>query len=505
MWTSGAHCIARIRAVHAGWDAVVPVTPDLPCDLGQEKSWQISVRVVGDQKKVSDPVSSVGCMDKGAAQIAEDAVAEAWSALAPVNTSLSLAELDEKELLDLVADTQRLATRAKAAALVLLAELDRRGTCETTFGVGTASWLADQTKLAHATARAEVRTARELTDTTPVVADALCCAELTLDHAKAIVYGLGIVPLNLPADEDQKVQRTLVAFARSFTPLEVRRLTNHAVQVCAPDLVDDYQARLLAAQEAAAKRSQSLHWQWTEHGTLRLRGLFSSADGDKLIAAIAAVATSGPTGDDQRDEHPAPLSARRADALVEIVDRYAATGAAPNKGGDRPRITVLIDHQALVSGLGAASLLGSGESLSVSAMRHLACDAGILPIVCDSSSAILDVGRTKRLFTGTLRAGILVRDRGCTFPGCPRPTIDCDIHHIVPWWAGGATSMANAATLCPHHHKIVEPQPNAPPGSRWEVELDSHGLPQYRPPKALDPERQPRQHSRFAVQNLPAA
>lgn len=445
-------------------------------------------------------------MEDNAAKVAADAVATAWAALEPVNRSLAFAELDDKQLLGLVAETQLLATRARAAAMVALAELDRRAVCETSFGVDTAAWLADQTKLARGTARAEVRTSRELVDTTPVVTDALCRAELTLEHAKAISYGLNVVPLDLPADKERGVQETLVACARDFTPTEVRRLTNHAVEVCAPDRVEEYLARRLDAQERAARQNRTLSWQWTEFGTLRLRGAFSAEAGERLITAIAAATVNvEPVGDDTKGEPPLPLSARRADALVSIVGRYAATGAAPNKGGDRPRICVVVDHDTLVSGVGQASLVGSDEPLSVSALRRIACDADILPIVMGRKSAILDVGRAQRLFTGTLRAAIVVRDGGCTFPGCDGPPIDCEIHHIVPWWAGGRTCLSNGVTLCPHHHRVVEPQPNAPPGSRWEVQLDEWGLPQYLPPRTLDEKRRPRQHARFRAQGLAAS
>ncbi|PKQ19038.1 MAG: hypothetical protein CVT66_11615, partial [Actinobacteria bacterium HGW-Actinobacteria-6] len=35
---------------------------------------------------------------------------------------------------------------------------------------------------------------------------------------------------------------------------------------------------------------------------------------------------------------------------------------------------------------------------------------------------------------------------GCTFPGCDaRPTM-CEAHHVVPWWAGGATALSNLAS-----------------------------------------------------------
>ena len=85
----------------------------------------------------------------------------------------------------------------------------------------------------------------------------------------------------------------------------------------------------------------------------------------------------------------------------------------------------------------------------------MACDADLIPVVLGGASEPLDVGRAKRLFTGGLRTAIIHRDRHCTFPGCDRPPDWCDAHHVKPWWAGGETTLTNAALLCARHHTIV--------------------------------------------------
>ena len=89
-------------------------------------------------------------------------------------------------------------------------------------------------------------------------------------------------------------------------------------------------------------------------------------------------------------------------------------------GGDRPRVTVLVTYDDLLRGVAGATLLGSNTRISPSEARRLACDADILPAVMGSNSPILDLGRTTRLFTGDLRQAIVLRDRGCVFPGCHR-------------------------------------------------------------------------------------
>ena len=144
---------------------------------------------------------------------------------------------------------------------------------------------------------------------------------------------------------------------------------------------------------------------------------------------------------------------------MTIVHGYLAAGDGPRRGGDRPRITVLLDYDTLAAQVGAGTLVDSGQRLPAGELRRLACDADILPVILGSDSQLLDVGRTTRLFSGDLRQALVTRDRGCVFPGCARTSADCDAHHLVPWWAGGPTSLENGALVCPTHHRLVEPDP----------------------------------------------
>ncbi|MGY1796154.1 HNH endonuclease signature motif containing protein [Geodermatophilus sp. SYSU D00525] len=54
-----------------------------------------------------------------------------------------------------------------------------------------------------------------------------------------------------------------------------------------------------------------------------------------------------------------------------------------------------------------------------------------------------------------IRRAAELRDGGCVFAGCGAPTWWCDIHHLVHWIDGGATSLENSALLCERHHAKV--------------------------------------------------
>jgi hypothetical protein len=176
------------------------------------------------------------------------------------------------------------------------------------------------------------------------------------------------------------------------------------------------------------------------------------------------------------------------DALVEACRLLAGTDVLPTSHGATPRIAVTIDFDQLrdqLQGHPGAGMLDLGGSLSESSVRRLACDADILPMVLGSASQVLDVGRLHRLVPVALWLVLVARDRHCAFPGCTRPPIACDAHHIEHWADDGVTSLANLVLLCRRHHTIIHTTP-------WEVRLDPlDQRPEFLPPASLDPERRP--------------
>ncbi|HEY3409371.1 MAG TPA: DUF222 domain-containing protein, partial [Propionicimonas sp.] len=165
-------------------------------------------------------------------------------------------------------------------------------------------------------------------------------------------------------------------------------------------------------------------------------------------------------------------------------------------GGDRPRIVITLPYDKLLADCRDARLLTTGDKIDPGTTRRLLCDADLMPAVLGGPSEILDVGRSQRLATPTLRAALELRDGGCVFPGCTTPARDCDAHHITPWWTGGPTALSNLALLCAHHHGTIEPS-HDPDADRWNVQLRHDGVPEIIPPLRVDPNQRPRLHARF--------
>ncbi|MFF0271633.1 DUF222 domain-containing protein [Kribbella sp. NPDC004536] len=137
-------------------------------------------------------------------------------------------------------------------------------------------------------------------------------------------------------------------------------------------------------------------------------------------------------------------AARGTGACGEVVPGFGA----------KANITVTIDLDDLKTA--TADAIGHtvySNGLSAAAIRRLACDANVIPIVLGSRSEPLDVGRCERLVTKGIRRALNTRDRGCVV--CGAPPVMCDAHHLTHWIDGGVTAVWNLALLCRRHHTDV--------------------------------------------------
>ena len=192
--------------------------------------------------------------------------------------------------------------------------------------------------------------------------------------------------------------------------------------------------------------------------------------GDPTSEYGASDPDCGMDGKDARDH-----GARTWDALVETCQLALDAEVLPEDHGHKPRVAVTVGLDALRTQTGAATL-DTGGSLSAAAVRRIACDADILPVVLGGPSAVHDSAASQRLVTAALWAVLKVRDRHCAFPGCRQLPIACDAHHIIHWADGGPTTLWNLVMLCRAHPRVIHHTP-------WQVRLNPHdGLPEFLPP-----------------------
>jgi hypothetical protein len=257
--------------------------------------------------------------------------------------------------------------------------------------------------------------------------------------------------------------------------------------------------------EADAHASRSLSFAVTRH-TVILAGELPRLEGELVMAAIDSVAERLRSTADH-----VPATARRADALVQLVNDAHAAQLLPSRAGLPVALTVTLDRTELGDPLWIS---GRGHLLTRAESRWACCDAAVTPVLVDrdgrevvgasvaagdagvagariaalaaamfSTRMPLAVGRTQRTASAAQRRALSVRDGGCIIPGCDVPADACQTHHLVEWAEGGPTDLENCVLLCWAHHRQVDlgmwtitrgrpeqamsPGPGAPPGTRW--------------------------------------
>lgn len=431
------------------------------------------------------------------------ACAEVRAAATSVNGpgQACLWQLTGKEKLAMVEESMRARASWDAVVAQMIGELERDQVCMAECGVRTTAWLRSTRMMSLGTARRAVMTGAALVGRFGATAAAMATGEISHEQAQAVVRTLDELPPDFCTDQVKAGEATLLGFARQFDPKGLDRCATTLINTIAPEIAEMKDAQRLERQEREAQRTKFLRFGSDGHGSMYFSGNAPIAEGEAFRTLIESLAKADRTGADLAGGAGDVRTAdqRRLDALMEVIRRYTTSGEGPANGGDRPRVNLLLDLRTLTEGLKPAVLLDSGEQISAELARVLACDADILPIVCNGASQPLDVGRQQRMFTGALRSALAVRDRGCAFPGCDRPPRDCDGHHLVPWWENGPTSIANGALLCRFHHNQVEPKNRTfiQEHQQWSMRMSLDGWPEAIPPTYVDGDRRPQRHERF--------
>lgn len=414
----------------------------------------------------------------------------------------------------------RLVAQAQAVALSLLGELDARGLSGEAGAASTQAWVAGRLRLRPQQAKRDVMVAQLLHNAETAAAAAsgaavagdaavlldaipepvegaalrrsLAAGGVHLDQAAVIATALTELPDDAETSTRVLAEELLVAEAAQHDPVALARLGHRIAERVDPDAADRSIAEQLAGEERQARQLRSGTRFADGHGSVFYKFRVPVGDDAWIWPILDTLAAPDPAGDgisiggaDTRGPQQ-----RLADAFVEAMRRVGLDGGLPSKGGDRPRALLTMDYNDLKAGLGAATMVDTGDQLDPGSMRHLACDAHIIPQVLDGQSQLLDQGRAVRTANGPLRVAVYARDGGCVHPGCGRPPRWCDVHHAIAWWNGGPTSLTNCVTLCSFHHRLYD-------AGTWSLRFAADGVPEAIPPPWIDPEQKPRRHERF--------
>jgi hypothetical protein len=389
----------------------------------------------------------------------------------------------DAELLTALGQAERVLRRVYASTLAILTEAGSRGV---TGGYdGTRALVHDIARISIVEATRREKHA-DLLEHSPATREAVEEGLLGPDHLDVISRTLAAIPSDVDPEHRNQAEETLVEHART---LDARALKNAGRRILA--WLDQYGRE--PRDEPMDATGNELHLHTGRDGRLRLTGRFGPEDGALLAGLLSPLAKPRPVDGTRDLRSPAE---RSGDAFADLLRLMANAAEAPVEGGERPHLTVTVSLRELRDQVGYANLAGVGElaSLSPRQLRRLACDAHVTPMVLDSDSQPLDVGRSKRTAPPGLRKGLVWRDGGCAFPGCDRPARWCDSHHARHWIDGGPTKLDNMVLLCRRHHTLIH-------SSDWEVRIRDR-LPEFLPPAFIDPERKPRRNNLHGVRPL---
>ena len=222
--------------------------------------------------------------------------------------------------------------------------------------------------------------------------------------------------------------------------------------------------------EQQRRRTWLRHWVDRDSGMVCLHGEFDPESGLRLVGRLQRTVERlfhERTPDTCPDGASGAAKAAHLNALGLVALMTSAGNGTDNADGSgvtplaagyaRAEISVVVDYKTLVQGLHRNSVIRTGTDvdLPIHAVRRMACEARIVPVVMGSSGVVLDMGRATRLASRQQRRALEAMHATCAVPSCSVPVAQCQPHHIEYWTSGGPTNLDNLVPLCDQHHRCV--------------------------------------------------
>nr|WP_198151579.1 HNH endonuclease signature motif containing protein [Kibdelosporangium sp. MJ126-NF4] len=395
--------------------------------------------------------------------------------------AVSLWRVSDRELVSRLTASEERLRRAYAEHLDLLSEADSRGVAVSLGYSNTAALLVHTQnisrgeatqRLAHAAALHDVKapSGAVVEASLPLTAGKLAAGEVGVGQVEVIrkfVASLGHVePEKVALAEELMVER-----AAEDDPNALARYGERWVR----DIIDP--DGVPPNEDEPGRPERELRRHVFRDGRMEFKGRLD-AETAALFEGLLAPFEKLESGDTRGHAE------RGGDALADVLQKAANCPDLTTTNGFKTEVAFTISMDELMRSVEDRVL--PGTRLTAGEARRIACDAHVLPAVMDGESRPLDVAVPAYVVPAHIRRGLVLRDRGCTFPGCDRPASVCHSHHVQSWLRGGPTALGNLTLLCGVHHRLVH-------RSEWEVAL-ADGVAWFTPPDYVDSARRPRRN-----------
>ena len=471
------------------------------------------------------------------------AAREAMTELITVARDGGLDHHDEHELMELLSQSTALTNQLRAFDAELVAACCDRGVAEKACRRSMGKVLEQvclisgpeagrRVRAADATGPRTSPTGLPLPRLRPRVADAMAGGVINAEQTELICRTLTkIDTAGVHPDQVEIIETELVGCATRFAPRELKHICQRYLDIYDPDGTEP--------DEQRNWDSRFMRMRQTPSGAVVGEFRLTAATGAKLSAILEPLAKPRLDRTDQATTATADLRSREQrlhDALDEACSRLLRAGGLPASGGTPATVIVTIDLNDLLAHTGALpsdlvpdlnatprggperepsstdptitrsdaaapgrvrrrprrGVTSQGAVLTVPDLLDLAGEAEIYPVVLTNHGVLLEMGRSRRIANKHQTVALIARDGGCSFPGCDHPPEWCERHHIVPWQYDGPTELRNLTLLCGYHHRNFL-------NRGWQVRLNPDGLPEWLPPRWIDPDQRPRINNRIVA------
>jgi hypothetical protein len=291
----------------------------------------------------------------------------------------------------------------------------------------------------------------------------------------------------LNPDQVAAAEQQLAKHAQELGPKDLRLVADRIV-----DTVDPGRPEPIDDQLQQDRRHLELKQR--RDGMWRLEGKLTNTVGAQLHAVLDPLTRPRSTtieidGKVQEVPDPRHCGQRLHDGFEDACGRLLRLADRPATGGTPASVIVTVQVEDLLAKAGIAETT-DGTQLTSKQLLRIADEAEIWPTIIDRHGVPLALGRTRRIASRGQSMALIAREGGCSFPGCDHPPRWCDRHHVIDWIDGGPTNLDNLTLLCRYHHTHFLQ-------NGWACRINADGLPEWIPPRWIDPEQRPQLNARI--------
>ena len=357
---------------------------------------------------------------------------ERWASATDEMVTMQAGGLTEEQVLQALRATEKVRRQLEAIEHRLITQVEELNLPGLHVMRSTSAFLAALLNLAPREAALRVRhahhlsprltvTGQRLEPILPLTAGAQAAGSVSAGHATVIINTIDRLPVTLGIDEIGAAEAYLAGQAEIFDPPTLAGIGRQLVDTLDPDGALN--------EEAAQARRRQLSLAPGGDGMFRL-----TADLDAGTAALAqtvlhALASPQPSEAGVHDERTG--GQRLHDAFRAVLKLALRSDQLPRSGGIPATVLITMTAEQFATGTGLCHT-SYGQRMTVGQALRIAGEASIGWVVHNSTGAVIDHGRTKRIATEGQTLALIARDKGCTFPSCTAPPEWTERHHIVP-------------------------------------------------------------------------